>query len=102
MDPILGLGLAALLLLVLMLVIAERKARGAHERRAHRTHRRELEVLTPEELAEWRAQIEMVRTGEIAALTELDKASTARRKVRSGEWKRDHPGPEKERDGGQD
>ena len=100
MNPLLGGGLACLLLLVLMLVVAERKARAANERQAHRTHRRELETCTPEELTEWREKSEKVHSDEVAAMKRGVETWAAKEKMRSGEWRTAHPDSEKERDGG--
>ena len=88
-------GVAALLLLVLMLVVAERKARTANEHRARHTARQGPEKLTPEELTTWRAEGERLRSDEVEVMKRAVETWATEHKARSGEWKRAHEPPKK-------
>jgi len=85
-DIALG-GAGCLLLLILLLTVAERKARTAIYKREHLRVR---DQLTPEELAAWRDKSQKVHSDEVAALTRLDANHAEKARKRSGEWHRDH------------
>lgn len=85
-DIALG-GVGCLLLLILLLTRAERKARAAIHRRENLRVR---DQLTPEELTAWRAKLQKTHSDEVAALTKLDANHAAKAKKRSGEWHQEH------------